>query len=109
MYWLCRLGSAGSALPPKIAEGVSPPAPPPRSGRRARGAEVEAARLPLEGEGADDEVHRDLFVVTPVGGEDLGAAVLGGVPDDAHAGREVLLEIDRDVALGIDDLLAVPA
>ena len=73
------------------------------------GAVVEDARLPLEGERADHQVHGDLFVVAPPGAVDLGPPRGAGVPDEAEARRDVLGEVDLLRPLGVEDLLAVPA
>src|ERR1051326_7446413 len=76
-YWVLRFGLAGSVKPPRIADGVPQAAsafgagvavagPGVRSGVELRRPVVDEARLPFIGEGADDEVHGDLFVVAAV-------------------------------------------
>ena len=78
-------------------------------GRDARRTVVDDARLPLVREGADDEVHRDLFVELSVRSVDLHLMDAARIPDEAEARREVLLHVDLRDARGVDDLLAVPA
>src|SRR6185369_596101 len=80
-----------------------------RIGHGAGGAVIEDARLALVRERADDEVHRDLFVVAAVRAEDLRLVQAARVPGEAEARRVVFLQIDLRHAGGVDDLLAVPA